>query len=79
MPPEDHGHTGECACIDHHLRAKATFFGRLEDQHHVALRERILQQRRCAQHHGHMSIVPAGVHFPAMARSKRQAGLFGNR
>lgn len=60
-------------------------FGRflrgLEDQPHRAaqLRSRLAEYPRRAQQHGHVAVVPAGVHDAGALRRKRQARLLRDR
>ena len=55
-------------------RAAALLFGLLKAQLHAALQlaRKLLQHPRCAQQHGHMPVVPTGVHHAGYLRAVGQ-------
>ena len=63
---------------DDGARAPHALLGRLEDQPDcsVELPAQLAQQHRRADADGGVAVVPAGVHFSAVLRGKRQTCLF---
>ena len=66
MHAEDriHGKQLEQAVFDHFTRATPAFFGGLKNEIHGAVEVFVLGQvLRRSQEHGHMAVVPTGVHL----------------
>ncbi len=74
---EDRRDAFELAGLQDHPCATAALLGGLEDEQHVALRWRLRKHSGGAEHHGHVRVVTAGVHFSLDARSERQVGVLG--
>ena len=81
MRGEDGVHAFQRSGLNHLAGPDGNLFGRLEDDAHLATK--LLadgkQQANRAQHHGHVAVVPAGMHNAFVSRSERHVRFLQHR